>query len=249
MTIVLTVEPAAGGWVSASAGDFVRIIDLDGSQVSDMFAVNAHDLSEWLGAAHTRGATSRLFPAVGQAFYSNRYRPLLTFVADNSPGVHDMLWRACDQSLYGFAGFEGDHASCAGNFRRAAGEIGWAPQEIPDPVDWFQNTPVTGNMTLTSGQSPSRAGDHVVLRAEIDLHLVVTSCAWDLPIALINGQRCSRIRVEVSEQPFALGDRPFPPGDSPFTERMIFEIAIYPDVVWLTTRILRAHSTSNRSAP
>ena len=107
-----------------------------------------------------------------------------------------MLWRACDPHLYALVGVTDPHPSCNANFRLAAAEVGWVPEEVPDPVDWFQNTPVQADLELGSGPGPSRAGDHVVLRAEMDLHLVVTSCSWDLP-GSINGEWCTPIRVEV----------------------------------------------------
>lgn len=196
MGTTLDIAPYSGGWVRMTAGDEVRITDVEGSQVADMFAVSATDTTEWLSAACTRGAEHRLFPRVGGRFVTNRFRPILTFLADASPGVHDMLWRACDPHLYASVGVTGEHPSCNGNFRRAAAEFGWTPDEVPDPVDWFQNTPVGDDLVLGSGPGPSRPGDHVVLRAEMDLVLVVTSCSWDLP-GSINGERCTPIRVDV----------------------------------------------------
>ncbi len=197
MPRALDIPAYAGGAIEVQSGEFIRITDVEGCQIADMFAVCAADMTEWLGAAHTRGAASRLFPRVGQAFFTNRYRPMLTFVADRSPGVHDMLWRACDADLYAWAGVEGYHPSCNENFRKAAAGFGWEPQEVPDPVDWFQNTPVDAAHRLSSQPSPTQPGDHVVLRAEMDIVLIVTSCSWDLPVSLINGERCTPIRVEV----------------------------------------------------
>jgi hypothetical protein len=43
-----------------------------------------------------------------------------------------------------------------------------------------------------------------------------------------------------------LGSRPGRPDDGP--GHAIVEIAIYPDVVWLAARSLRAHSVSRRAA-
>ncbi len=193
----LDIAPYSGGWTRVRAGEHIRITDVEGSQVADMFAVSATDDTEWLSPAHTRGAGGRLFPLPGGQFFTNRFRPILTFVADHSPGVHDMLWRACDPHLYALRGVVGYHPSCNENFRTAAAAFGWTPQEVPDPVDWFQNTPVNAALELGSGVGPTKAGDHVILRAEMDLVLVVTSCSWDLPDS-INGDRCTPIRVDVS---------------------------------------------------
>jgi uncharacterized protein YcgI (DUF1989 family) len=125
------IPACSGAWLPVSAGQFIRITDIEGQQVADMWAVCAADFSEFLSAAVTRGAGERLFPPVGGAFFSNRYRPLLTLLADKSPGVHDMLWPACDAHLYASFGITGDDVpSCSSNFRKAAAEFGWTPEQV-----------------------------------------------------------------------------------------------------------------------
>jgi len=107
------VVPAGAGlamWVRH--GEQLRIVDVEGGQVGDLFAFAAADPGEYLSASHTRTSTSRLFPRVGEQFMTNRRRPILTLVADTSPGVHDMLIAAYDPERYRMLGAPG-HASCA----------------------------------------------------------------------------------------------------------------------------------------
>ena len=78
------------------AGASFRVIDVEGLQVGDLWAFNEADPGEYHNAPHTRVECGRLFPHVGEQFWSNRRRPILTLVADDSPGVHDMLMAACD---------------------------------------------------------------------------------------------------------------------------------------------------------
>jgi uncharacterized protein YcgI (DUF1989 family) len=68
---------------------------------------------------------------------------------------------------------------------------------VPDPVDFFQNTPVNERGRLVPGRGVTKPGDFVTLRAEMDLSMIVTACAWDVPRSPINGDRCTRIRVEI----------------------------------------------------
>lgn len=189
------IAAQSGGWVEVKRGSLIRIIDVEGAQVADMFAVSTADKREWLSAAHTRAATSRLFPKAGQSFFTNRYRPILTFVADRSPGVHDMLYRSCDPLMYEQLGVIGHHPNCHENFQRAAAEAGWMPPDVPDPVNFFQNTPLNAEGDLDVQTALSKAGDSVTLRVEMDLVLVVTACSMDNPP--INGAHCSGIRIEV----------------------------------------------------
>ncbi len=51
-----------------------------------------------------------------------------------------------------------------------------------------------------------------------------------------------------NSSPPATGSRPWPPCSAPAPGHPVVEIAIYPDVVWLAARSLRAHSTSHRAS-
>src|SRR5690348_9324745 len=104
-TTTREVVPAGEGravWLRR--GEHLRVIDLEGGQVGDVFAFAAADPAEYLSASHTRTAIGRLFPHIGEQFMTNRRRPILTLVADTSTGVHDMLIAACDPARYRLLG-------------------------------------------------------------------------------------------------------------------------------------------------
>lgn len=192
----IVVPPQSGAVVRVPEGAALRIIDREGQQVSDMFAVFT-DLSDFLSARTSRAASWRLFPKVGDPFVSMNYRPMFVFEEDNSPGVHDLLAPPCSAEMYELLGFEGYHPSCSDNFRTAAGSIGWNPRIVPDPVDWFQNTPVDATGSMTAKTALTKAGDSITLRALADMFVIVTSCSMDLPDKMINGEACTSIGVEV----------------------------------------------------
>ncbi|MFI7708432.1 urea carboxylase-associated family protein [Nonomuraea sp. NPDC049480] len=134
-----TIVPAREGRaVRVTAGQRVSVVDLEGGQVGDVFAfVPAATLTEHLSAAHTRAHANRLFPAVGQQFVTDRRRPILTLIADTSPGWHDMLIPACDQARYAALGAKNGHASCADNLDRALTALGLSVPFTPQPVNVF----------------------------------------------------------------------------------------------------------------
>lgn len=78
------IAAQSGGWTEVKRGERVRIIDVEGSQIADTFAVSSADKSEFLSVQNTRAALRRLFPKIGEAFYTNRMRPILTLVEDTS---------------------------------------------------------------------------------------------------------------------------------------------------------------------
>ncbi|MDX2169989.1 MAG: urea carboxylase-associated family protein [Deltaproteobacteria bacterium] len=192
---VREIAAQSGGWMKVPAGAALRVVDVAGTQVADLFAMVAGDPGEWLSVANTRGANWALFPRVGETFLSTRYRPLLTFERDDSPGIHDMLFASCDAPMYAALGVQGYHPSCAENFRRAAGEHDWHPALVPDPVNFFQHTPVGADGSLCTRPAATRAGDSVTLRAELDLIVIVTACSMD--VKDINGGTCTPIRLEL----------------------------------------------------
>jgi uncharacterized protein YcgI (DUF1989 family) len=184
----IEVPAREGRAVRVAAGRTVRVIDVAGGQVGDLFAFAGPD--EYLSASHTRARTRRLFPAVGDAFDSNRRRPLLELVADDSPGVHDMLIAACDPERYRELGVHGPHASCAENLRRALPRAPFVPQ----PVNLFMQIPVTGD-ELEFLPAPTAPGDSVTLRALVDLDVVLSACPQD--VLRINGGLPTALEIEL----------------------------------------------------
>ena len=192
---VIEIPAQSGALVTMAPGELLRIVDVEGSQVADLFAAPTDDLEDCLSVAVTRGVNWRLFPAVGQPFLSHSYRPLLTFERDDSPGVHDMLAAPCSAEMYAALGHPGYHRSCSENFRTAAATANWNPRHVPDPVNIFQRTPIGPDGSITALPALTRPGDSVTLRAETPVHVVVTACSMDLEP--INGAQCTPLQLEL----------------------------------------------------
>ena len=190
------VAAGTGRAVRLAAGDAVRIGLPEGPQVADLFAFALPELTEALSTAHTRSCLERLTPAVGDAFYSSRRRPMLTLVEDTSPGVHDLLLSACDQARYTRLGHPGSHANCADNVRLALAELGLAAPFVPHPVNLFENVALGEDGALAIRPPLARRGDAVTLRAEFDQVLVVSACPMDL--VPTNGADCQPKAVSLA---------------------------------------------------
>ncbi|QCI66052.1 DUF1989 domain-containing protein [Phreatobacter stygius] len=191
----ITIAPYSGRPIRVSSGDFIRITDRQGQQVSDLWAFVVGDTLDWLSTSQTRDINESLFPAVGQSFYSDKGRPLLTLVEDGSPGPHDMLFPACNSALFERVGRPG-HPNCRDNLLLAMQEEGISLPFVPDPVDFFQNSLPSADGRLNVFASINPPGGFVVLRTECDLLLVVTACSVDFHPT--NGDRCTEIDVTVS---------------------------------------------------
>lgn len=194
-TVDRTLVPARSGRaVQVERGSLVRVVDVEGQQVGDLFAYVAGPAGvtgEHLSASHTRTATSRLFPAIGEAFVTNRRRPILTLVEDTSPGRHDLLIAACDDARYAALGVP-DHPSCARNLRTA---LGVDVDVVPQPVNVFMQVPVAVDDTLDWLPATTAPGDSITFRAELDCVVVVSACPQDLTV--INGNGPTDLAIEV----------------------------------------------------
>src|SRR3981189_1457264 len=104
-------------------GEKARVVNTKGQQVVDTWAFNTADLSEFMSMEHSRVAMGRIIPGVGDALVTNRRRPILTLVEDNSGGIHDTLFAACDRWRYELLGSEGYHDNCTDNLAAAMREL------------------------------------------------------------------------------------------------------------------------------
>jgi uncharacterized protein YcgI (DUF1989 family) len=200
----------SGRAVAVKQGQLIRVTDVEGQQIGDLFAISAADHFEFLSAAVTRAVVWKLFPDVGEAFYTTLRRPILTFLEDNSPGIHDMLFAPCDRVLFEMLGCTEYHRNCRDNYLEAAAGGGRPPTPgaaprgagirhtvVPDPVNIFENTPPRTDGRLYAGAMPTKAGDNMLFRAEMDLIFVLTACSCDIGMNDINGGKSTPLRIEV----------------------------------------------------
>ena len=82
---------------------------------------------------------------------------------------------ACDVARYTQYGMP-DHPSCAENFRAALRSLGAPFSHVPQPVNFFMNVAVNRDKTVTFGPPQTEAGDFVLLRAFVDVLVVISAC-------------------------------------------------------------------------
>ena len=194
MSTSVTVPGYEGRFVEVKQGQRVRVTDLEGTQIADVFCHLRNDPTEFLSTSITRLVHRALFPVVGQHFYTNRHRPILEFAEDNSPGLHDLLMAPCDTEMYEDRGFA-NHPNCRDNYKHAARSAGLDGAHVPDPVNIFQVTPVHPDGSITVERTQTKPGDNVVFRALHDVIFIATACSSDT--GDINGGRSTSLSLEV----------------------------------------------------
>lgn len=175
----------------------ITVVNTEGTQVVDMWAILPGPRDEYMSMAHTHVHTSRLVPRVGDALWSNHRRKLMLVVADTSPGVHDTLLAACDVDRYRLLGHRGYHRNCCDNFRQALAMLGMPRLSVPDPFNLFQNTPWQADGDLGAEPGAARPGERITFEALDDLVVVLSACPMDLNP--INGERVRDVEVQVRD--------------------------------------------------
>jgi uncharacterized protein YcgI (DUF1989 family) len=193
----LVTIPARKGIAAVLAtGQRVKVINTHGQQVIDTWAFNRAELAECMSMEHSRASLSRLMARVGDSMVTNHRRPILTLVEDTSPGIHDTLIAACDRYRYELLGCPGYHDNCTDNLATALTALGLTPPETPSPWNLFMNIPVRADGGLSFEPPVCKAGDYVVLRAEMDCIIVFSACPQD--IVPINGVACTPTEAHVT---------------------------------------------------
>lgn len=188
----IEIEARRGVAFEVKAGEFLRIIDVEGRQVGD-FVGYCPDEKAYLSPVHTRGMLNAIRWEVGDELWSSTRRALLRIAADDV-GCHDMLFPACDARRYELDYGQANHPNCRDNLRKALSEFGLEP-EFPEPLNLFMNVPVRSDGTFEIEEPRSRPGDSVTFEALADLVVGLSACPQDLNPC--NGWKPTGLRVEV----------------------------------------------------
>jgi uncharacterized protein YcgI (DUF1989 family) len=174
------LEPQTGTAFELHAGQTLRVIDLEGEQVSDLTAFARSDPSEWLSSGRSIDYANTIYLTQGHILYSNRSRPMFTITADDV-GRHDFLLTPCSRETFEIIYKNtAPHPSCFENLWRNLAEFGVAPDTIPTTFNIFMNVEVAPDGTLSVLPPRSNAGDAITLRAEMDLIVGLTACSAEM---------------------------------------------------------------------
>lgn len=171
------IPPQSGASFTIKEGQYLRVIDPTGEQVSDMVCFNLHDKKEWLSSGKTLDYCSTLLITKGHSLYSNRSNIMFEIVEDTN-GRNDFLLAPCSpetfEIIYGTTNY---HPSCFENLHTNLQRYGITPDDIPTAFNIFMNVQFASDGTLTVAPPLSKANDEVVLKAKMDLIVGLTACS------------------------------------------------------------------------
>lgn len=170
---------AAGASWSAIVrrGEVLRIVDTEGQQGVDFLCYSAANPEERYHAANTLKRARTLRITIGHVLYSDVARPMMTVVGDTCP-YHDTIAGCCsaqsNEMLYGVK----DVPGCRENFLAELAKHGLGRKDIVANLNFFCHVPVTKDTLAPTvfTTAPSKPGDYVELRAEMDVLAVISNC-------------------------------------------------------------------------
>ena len=146
------------------AGQYVRIVDLEGNQAVDTLFYNARNYADRYSAQDTIREQQHIYLTTGTKLISTERNILLTIVADTC-GRHDTLGGACscESNMVRYAIEKRIMHACRQTFLKGAStvDMGHAldKRDLTANINFFMNVPVTpaGELTFADGVSDARA--------------------------------------------------------------------------------------------
>jgi uncharacterized protein YcgI (DUF1989 family) len=175
------ISPRSGTAFILTKGERLKIVDIEGEQVSDLICFNLNDKNEYLSSGRTIDYAETIFLTKGHPFYSNRSNIMFNIVKD-TVGRHDFLLTPCSADTFRIIyGHQHPHRGCFGNLVEALAEYGIEPDDIPITFNVFMHVTVNGDTGKVDVLPPnSKAGDHIIIEAAMDLIVGLTACSAEM---------------------------------------------------------------------
>lgn len=172
---------AAGGYASRriARGTRLRLIDLEGDGCVSMLIFNTENPLERLNVADTLKIQWNAYLSAGKLLLSDMGRVMLSIVQDDAD-THDAFCgtsnEATNARAYGGGACSWAHPTSRDRLLLGVTKIGLGRKDVHPCVNWFKGVTIDahGDTTLVAG--PFAPGRALVLRAEMDVLIVVANC-------------------------------------------------------------------------
>lgn len=177
MSTLETIRKQTGAAFTLKKGEYLKVIDPEGEQVSDMVLFNKDDLRERISNGKSMDFEESILLTTGNYLWSNRSRKMMKIVEDTN-GRNDFLLAPCSPATFKIMyKNEEPHPSCFENLLINLEPYGVRPDDIPTAFNIFMNVQFQQDGQLSVEPPTSKAGDYVIFKAEIDLIVGLTACS------------------------------------------------------------------------
>jgi uncharacterized protein len=172
---------AGGGYASRrlARGTRLRLVDLDGDACASMLVFNAECPVERLNVADTLKVQWNGYLGAGKLLLSDMGRVMMSIIEDEA-GTHDAFCGASNEAsnarAYGDGKNYGAHPNARDRFMLAVAKYGLGRKDVHPCINWFKGVRIEQNGSTTPQIGPFAAGREVLLRAEMELIVVLANC-------------------------------------------------------------------------
>ena len=175
--MVYKIEKQSGAAFLLKKGQRLKVIDPQGEQVSDMVLFNAEDVREKISSGKTLDFEETILITKGNFLWSNRSRKMMEILEDTN-GRNDFLLAPCSPETFEIMyEHKGYHPSCFENLSVNLEKFGISPDDVPTAFNIFMNVQFQQNGKLSVDPPLSKAGDHILFEAQMDLIVGLTACS------------------------------------------------------------------------
>lgn len=171
---------AAGGYATRrlTRGSRLRLIDLAGDACASLLVFNAEMPTERLNVADTVKVQWNAYLGAGKLLLSDMGRVLMSILEDEA-GTHDTFCgtsnAATNAAKYGDGRNSGDYPNGRDRFLLGAAKHGLGRRDVHPCVTLFKGARIEADGGITPDVGPFAPGRSLVLRAEMDVIVVIAN--------------------------------------------------------------------------
>lgn len=172
---------APGGYAARriERGTRLRLIDVQGDACASLLLFNAENPLERLNVADTLKVQWNGYLGQGKLLLSDMGRVLMSILKDTA-GTHDAFCGASNAvsnaRKYGDGQNYGPHPNARDRFMLGVAKLGLGRKDVHPCLNLFKGVRIEADGTATPQVGPFPSSREVVLRAEMDLMLVLANC-------------------------------------------------------------------------
>lgn len=171
------IKEQSGTAFRLKKGQKLKVMDPKGQQVSDMVLFNEMDTREKISSGKTLDFEENILISTGNYLWSNRSNKMMKILEDTN-GRNDFLLAPCSPETFKIM-YKNDqyHPSCFENLYTNLAKFDIAPDDIPTAFNIFMNVQFARDGKLSVEPPLSKAGDYMLLEAQMDLIVGLTACS------------------------------------------------------------------------
>jgi uncharacterized protein YcgI (DUF1989 family) len=170
------IQAGSSQVIEVKLGEEVTIIDLEGNQAADFFAVCQRDIGEYLSTGATMDCNESFKLREGDTIYSNLYQSMFEILEDDVE-EHDLLCPFARPERYDFYYGSGQvHKEFYEQLDIQFKERGIHFFSYLQPIHFFMNTTIEADGSFHERRACSKAGDKIVLSVHRDTIMGIAVC-------------------------------------------------------------------------